>query len=129
MAEAAQAQDAPPTHIELADWRIPMGRPRPSAVWPIVVLGQDPQTALEGHCAALGYLWENAGIPRYPLKASYRLMGRKWADYGAAVFDGLMERGIPPGEITNAGIVAMQHLLAFMAGEPTAAEVKAAEGN
>ena len=131
--EATEAEALPPVaeSMTLGGWTVPLKyKGGPSATWAIVSLGADPQTQLVGWGAALGFMWENHhGSPRYPLRAQYRKMGRKWADYGAAVIDELIAKGIPMGEITVAGALAWHCMWFESSLWPSEPEVVDAVGN
>ena len=144
MSEAQQAEEADTKGTEEAEplpdtaesmtvgeWTIPLKyKGGASATYAIVNLGCDPQTQLIGWGAALGFMWENhVGLPRYPLRAQYRKMARRWADYGAAVVDELIAKGIPMGEINVAGALAWHCMWHESNLWPKESEVKAAEEN
>jgi hypothetical protein len=116
--------------ITLGDWVIPLrAKGGASATWDIVQLGAAVQTRNLGYAAALGFMWENTTNPRYPLRARYKQMGRRWADYGAAVIDELIAKGIPMGEVYAAGALAWYCMYDASALFPKEEEVVAAVGN
>ena len=108
MPDTTEPKPKYPDTVTLGEWTIPLrAKGGASATYGIVNLGADSQTTILGYAAALGLMWENTvGHPRWPLRCQYKRMGRKWADYGAAVIDGLDAKGVDMGEIIAAGALA-----------------------
>ena len=120
-----------PDTITVGEWTLPLKvKLTTSTTSGIMDVWKDEQTRQYAYGAALGVMWESLGAPhRYPLRAQYRRMGRRWVDYGAAVIDELSTKGVPYDDVMLAGRLAWTALAHQWEKWPKEADVAAHVGN